>query len=309
MIKKLNFKIFALTLVITLFSGITAFAAISNLTDSLEHQQPVYNVQAKDSTKAAPAPFNAFCDPVEISIAIAQNAFEKDYFLNSDDVVKVKKPLRWTIVKEYTALPFDAVPYEVIYRGTRSEGYFSLNGNYNYGAPDSNEASSFLLEYENYVEIVFSVYSADGKLIEDIAGVYQVNADTQELVTDTPTLLKRMLELHRSDATLPVYEKLCFQMADTSVRNASRTNDFSVFFEYADFIEKRCEAVGHTPLYTAEDLYSYYNFINHLDQGLNLFLFQLRSTELKNHALIRQCRNAITRLDEVRDLLADTVGQ
>lgn len=265
----LCFQVLMLSFAIFITSFSAVFAGMSDFTISISHQQPVY---APKKISGSQLPPQSFCDPIEISIALAQNAFESDYKPNSGEIIKVKKPVRWSLVKEYSNLPSD-----------------------------------FLLEYENYVEVAFSIYSSTGKLIEDIAGVYQVDASTQELVTNNKILLKRLLSLYQSDATLPVYECLSFQLANNSIKRAKRDHDFSIIFEYADFIELRCNNLNYTSLYSADDLYAYYSFLNNLNQGLNLFMFQLRSGKLETHAVLRQCNNAITRLNEVKDLLAETL--
>jgi hypothetical protein len=240
---------------------------------------------------------------MEISIAIAQNAFEKDYKKSDNEIIKVKKPVRWSIMKQYKALKPDAVPFAVLHQGTRSEGFYNIEGRYVYGQPSLKELNSFKPVYDNYAEIVFSVYTSDGMLKEDVAGVYLVNTDTQTLVTDSRVILKRLIPLFSSDSTLLVYERLCFQTAEKALNKASSTRDFSIFFKFADFIETRCFSLEHTPLYTRDDLFAYHRFIANLTQGLNFFMFQLRSGEIKNQDLVRQCKNALSRLKETEDLI------
>lgn len=250
----------------------------------------------------------AFCDPVEISIAVASNAFEKDRPLSNGETYKIKKPVRWQIVKQYSRLPFDAVPFAVVNQGTRSEGYFDLNGDYRFGNPGEEELARLLLDYEHYVELVFSVYDSRGRLTEDAAGIYQVNAKSQELVDDPSVHLKRLVQLFRNEASLSIHEAYCVQLAGMAMSKIEGHGDFSTLFSMCEFIERRCDSIARTPLYSTSDLFAYMGLLNAMDEGLNLYMFEIKSSAV-DPLIVKQCRSAIRKVQSLRDLVAEIANR
>lgn len=293
-----------LALIFTVISAVPVQAEMATLLfpGQARAARTVNNFQAP-LPDAAP---DAFCDPVEISIAVALNAFEQDYSPAPGEKIRNKKPVRWSVVKQYRSLPFDAVPFAVINRGTRSEGYFNLNGQYAFGEPGQEELARLLLEQDHFVEIVFSVYDQQGRLVEDVAGVYQVNAATQTLDRSIETSLKRLVDHFRNENALLVHERYCETIAEKAMDRGFQGN-FEDIYSISDFVERRCNALGQTPLYTASDLYAYNHLLYSINEGLEMMMFQLRSSE-SSSALMRQCRSAMTRVAECIETLNETVN-
>lgn len=250
----------------------------------------------------------SFCDPVEISIAVASNAFEKDRPLTPGETCKIKKPVRWQMVKQYSGLPFDAVPFSVVNVGTRFEGYFDLTGDYHFGNPGEEELAKLFLDYNYYVEVVFSVYDAKGNLIEDTAGIYQIDAITQELVTDPTVHLQRLVHLFRNESSLSIHESYCALLAENAMNAIEGRKNFSILFTMCEFIEKRCDSLARTPLYSACDLYAYMGLLNALDEGLKLYMFEIKSSSV-DPLIVKQCRAAIRKVQGLRDLVADIINR
>lgn len=269
---------------------------------------PSRGLSDAEITGSSPAvrSLDSFCDPVEISLALALNAFEKDYAPSPVEKIKSKRPIRWSAVRQYRSLPFDAVPYAVINAGTRSEGYYSINGEYRFGEPGQEELARMLLDQDHFVEIVFSIHDDNGKVIEDVAGVYQVNTVTQTLDLSPETAMKRMIDLFRNENALLVHERYCEITAQRAIDTAY-TGDFDQIYSITDFVDKRCNAIGQTPLYTSSDLHAYSYLLGSLNEGLETMMFQLRSSE-EQPILARQCRSAITRVRECIDTLNDRVN-